>query len=142
MSKLPSLEYVAGFFDGEGSIYIERPKNYYVLSVTITNQNWRLLDSIREQFGGSISTQRAGVAGRNHDCYTLFMRSKIGLAFLEAVYPFLRVKSKQAWVAICFETRKSRLRFSGRHCLTDAEIERRKAAREIIRKMNRTVRPH
>jgi LAGLIDADG endonuclease len=60
-----SNEYLAGIVDGEGTISIARQKNltngkpeYYVGQVYITNSNTRLLEALKEQFGGHITKAR------------------------------------------------------------------------------------
>lgn len=53
-----SRDYVAGLIDGEGCILVNRNKRtygtYYYMDVSVANTFFPVLESLRDQFGGSI----------------------------------------------------------------------------------------
>ena len=60
MSEI-SIEYMAGFFDGEGNVQISNAKHYPNSKqdkIRITNTNKLILDFITETFGGKIYKKR------------------------------------------------------------------------------------
>ena len=60
-----STEYVAGFFDGEGTvgIYLQKSK-YAVLTVGISNTNKHILELIKVKYGGNIYERKIADKGR------------------------------------------------------------------------------
>lgn len=102
--KLEEIVYAAGFFDGEGSICIERPgKNHgHRLKLFVTQKLIRApLDFCFERWGGRVheSKARPGV-------FTWQIEQAAALPFLKAIEPFLLVKREQARIAIDFQIKK------------------------------------
>ena len=99
-----SLEYVAGFIDGEGCICTGRTgtrsadgKRLLVPRVMIANTDRRVLDLIRSQFGGTIQTVRRPASKPNwKPGYAWRLANSAALDLLERVRPFLIVKAAQA----------------------------------------------
>ena len=100
------LAYLAGFFDGEGSINIARGwersgTRYYQLMAAVTQTSLPVLESYRDAFGGGITTVK--LQGLNYaqrwqwQLYSRGMRH-----FLEALYPFIRLKERQFQLAMDF----------------------------------------
>jgi hypothetical protein len=97
--------YLAGLFDGEGCVHIMHDQQrvyYYQLVVTVANTHKPTIDRLKEVFGGVIQEQE-----RAKTCYVLALRSLKARAFLEAVYPYLRIKRSQADLALAFQTHMS-----------------------------------
>lgn len=107
MTLFPSLQYIAGFTDGEGCISLTSTCNnayykgvktrYYYISPTVVICNTRkeILKKFKSQFGGYISHGKTA----NERCKPVFsyeLRHKKALNFIRAVYPFLVLKKKQA----------------------------------------------
>jgi hypothetical protein len=93
------LNYIAGFFDGEGCIFIKAIKNKCIpplktIGVTITNNNPAVLKFIQKKFGGNIILKR-------NSAWQLYSHPKIEY-FLRAVIPYLKIKKEQAEVALKF----------------------------------------
>jgi len=107
------LSYIAGFFDGEGSITIHhncRPSPRgkspnHTLQVSIGNTDPSILILIHKNFGGSILARKRRPGHR--DVTQWAIRAALALPFLEAIRPFLRMKSKQADVAIAYQKTKA-----------------------------------
>jgi hypothetical protein len=113
----PLDAYLAGFFDGEGSISIIRRKPHgHVLHVDVGQIDRRPLELLRSRFGGSIQLQRRHSFGRR-DLWYWKTGSQNAVPFLEAMLPYLIVKREQAELALRFQSR--RLRGSARR---DVEV--------------------
>jgi hypothetical protein len=108
-----SLEYVAGFFDGEGSIGMYRNKGSkcsryksgykspcWIRSVHITNSYLPVLEQLQQQFGGSlhiVKHQTEPKVTGNKDTWNWGFGAKQDiLAFLLLIRPFLIEKAEQA----------------------------------------------
>lgn len=93
--------YVAGFFDGEGSISIKNPgKNTsYRICISIAQKRPEPLFMIQARWGGSLNK-------RDNNISTLLMFSKKAVSFISDIYPYLVVKRKQAEIAIKFQEGK------------------------------------
>lgn len=129
------LSYVAGFFDGEGSINISRRQRKsfspeHSLTVAIGQRDGETLDWIQEHFGGNLhQVKRDG-------SYTWYCGNQKALAFLKELFPFLRYKKPQAQLAISFYEGGKRDR--GRAIPAD-ELERRERIREEMKMLHRTI---
>ena len=112
------LLYIAGFFDGEGSISIGRRgrENYrwLQLNMTITNTDRAVLEMIRATFGvGCIGLKDSGLKTREklsrlaygtRDCFELIWTGRQAESVLRELYPYLRVKKGQAEIALRFRS--------------------------------------
>ncbi len=97
------LAYIAGFFDGEGSIFISKSKKQYFLTVSISNTNLPVLESIRAM-GGNIS--KSPDNRENHSqLFRLRLYCNEAKKFLEKILPYLRIKKEQAKLAIEFQSK-------------------------------------
>lgn len=97
--------WAAGFFDGEGSISINRP--HYALVVGISSTNKAVLEGFRQRYKGYINrTTKAGRVIRegswksNLDCYQFVFEYDHAYTFLRAILPYVKVKKHQAELAI------------------------------------------
>lgn len=133
------LAYIAGFFDGEGSVTIHenfRPSPRgkspnHTLQVSIGNTDSKVLAWVHSVFGGSLTVRAP--RPRHKDVTQWILRSNGAANFLRAILPFLRMKNKQAEVGISFQSEKGHYR---RNQLTQAEIDFREAKRVAIRLLN------
>lgn len=118
--------YVAGIFDGEGSIGIVVHKKSYGARryprphVTIVNTNKQLLDFIHNTFGGQKVASRPptdGVVKGNLPLYTWTIGSHIDVAaFLEMILPYLIVKREKAEEVLKFCVVKLTMKKSCSRC--------------------------
>ena len=127
------LSYIAGFFDGEGSINIltrKRPKNTeYTLTVAIGQKDGATLDWIKENFGGNVYLIK-----RDGSFYWAISHKK-AIVFLKELLPFLQYKKPQALVAIeYYENMTKRARITSRE-----EIGRREQARLQLIALKKTI---
>lgn len=97
------LYYLAGFFDGEGSISLF-PRNPlkgsgYFLRVNVTNTNREVLDILKEHFGGRIIIiLKPGIIRK--DCYRWTIESDKAGKFLITIRDKIRIKKERLEVAI------------------------------------------
>lgn len=96
-----SVEYLAGFVDGEGSIMIQRrPRSRgnrvarYSARVSIANTNRTVLEDIRRSYGGLLFSQAPRKPGWSRG-YQLVWTDPMVEAFLSQVIDHLRVKQPQ-----------------------------------------------
>lgn len=137
--------YLAGFCDGEGSIYIRHrldgQRAVFTLGIGISNTCLSILQWIHETFGGCLHEKRAGredlLAAMNWQVCWLWQASAYEAAtIIQLIRPYLRVKHRQADLAIEFQEHM-RLQHRGRwHPATSADIEWRYAIKEKISALN------
>lgn len=109
-----SLEYLAGYFDGEGTVGIYKVRSGkgegFALHVIIANTYLPILVEIQEQFGGKIfaseHTSPQGYARRT--MHHLRFTGASARNFLGQIYPHLREKKEQAELAINFPSRRGK----------------------------------
>jgi intein/homing endonuclease len=129
-----NLSYLAGFFDGEGSINIitrkRRINPEYTLSVAIGQKDGKTLDWIRENFGGNVYlVKRDG-------SFFWIITNQQALKFLLMIYPYLQYKKPQAELAIKFydDRQEKRMRTNSKE-----EMERRESIRQQLRQLHHTI---
>ena len=105
-----NIHYVAGIFDGEGSIGIH--KRYYRESsrgflyypkvrLGMTGEGTKIVTSLRKQFGGNISWRIYKNTNKDLLTWTITSRKDVQ-GFLRQVIPFLIVKKAQSVVVMKF----------------------------------------
>jgi len=102
------IAYLAGLFDGEGCIHIAknkpRPKGknpYHKLMICIANTNKEIINYLYNTFGGRVNNN---IPRKNEQpCQSWFFYSQYAKVFLKMIFPFLRIKRKQAKIAIVFQ---------------------------------------
>lgn len=150
------VAYVAGFFDGEGSVSISKnrvrgaAKSEYhkiIVKVSQRTQHRKALDLICAEFGGSVCVKKQRVGGgftradaplrwAEQSEWTLQKWADIE-RFLIAVQPHVVVKRKQVEIALAFiRTRSAKTTYSQdslgrvrRDVLTDTERDLRESYR-------------
>ncbi len=116
------ISYIAGLFDGEGSISIihqragvkKNPeKRWHILQVNITNSDLPVLKAVKKFLGfGGLRTKP--VYGKNSNIkvvYCWYVRSIGAAKFLKMVYPHLYIKKKRAKIALDFQAKVSKHRY-------------------------------
>lgn len=119
-----SLEYVAGFFDGEGCISINGNGRSFTLVIGLCQVEVSILQEIQAQFGGYLYPKP--IRNRNaNQCWELRWNAKAGLEFLKQITPFLRVKREQADFVILNEQYLVCPRKGRANTLSDEEVLKR-----------------
>lgn len=111
--------YTAGFLDGEGyigilnsnlnSIQAKTGRKYYGIQVQFVQKDIEVLEWLKKQWGGggifpcSFNRNRGGGAN-----WRWCLHSKDAIKLLKEVYPYLKVKKKQAKIVIQFPLKTAR----------------------------------
>jgi len=105
------LAYVAGIIDGEGSIGLHKntqKKNpSYTVTVYVGNTNEWLIQFLKMQFGGYITTS-SQPNPRAKPIWRWEIRARKAYKFLELILPYLQMKRPQAELAIEFQARRQK----------------------------------
>jgi len=118
---LKSLDYLAGFFDGEGSIFIAKINNkksgniWYRLSVSCGNSDKRPIDMLRT-FNPHLKLfiYRSGRKETYKPAYQWLATGNTALNFLKVIKNKLIIKRKQALLGIEFQEWRNSLRNTGK----------------------------
>lgn len=94
-----NLSWAAGFFDGEGSIYLSANKSPNLL-VSAVQIDPIPLYKFKNMFGGVISEEKTP---KGKKCFRWYAQGPLAIKFLEVVYPYLTVKKKEARIAKGFK---------------------------------------
>lgn len=104
------LAWISGFFDGEGSIIIQRDfysrrSIHHFLRVTVGNTHRASLEIFRKRFGGTIRPQWRAKKHFTQSYEWVISHRQAG-RFLIAVHPHLVTKRKEAQLALDFDSLK------------------------------------
>lgn len=119
MSQRIDLRYLAGIVDGEGCIslhanHVNPHLNKHprvVLHFSVSNTCRSLILDIKEQFGGSVYTRlpkKQDFKALPKYCYCWCLGERATVQLLKRLLPFLRVKQRQAKLAIEFQKIKDK----------------------------------
>jgi len=115
------LAYVAGLFDGEGSIFIGKQKTdrnksglLFRLHIEMCNTNELAVRRMQLYFGGSVYERYADLDTRR-TLWSWQLRGQMALEFLKVISPYLRIKKPQAELAIEFQSRQRLGRYTQSH---------------------------
>lgn len=109
-----SDQYIAGFFDGEGTAYLGKqnkkgvpyPKAQVMLSQSGVN-GFDLLTQIQSQHGGKIYEHlKPGQYKATKSAYKLYWNREEAIVFLKAILPHLVLKQQEAINVLEHMTRK------------------------------------
>ena len=119
--------WVAGFFDGEGCIYIgRRIRKYtpqYNLQIDISQKDRRPLDSIVQEYGGSVW----GIKNPS-GCYRWRITGKAATRFLERILPYSLVKRNSIEIGLAFQ---NTIGMAGRPLSVETRKERKRLRRQL-----------
>jgi len=95
MSKI-TIQYLAGFFDGEGSVslFVDKKSKYKNFKIRIVNTDKYVLDYIKKTFGGKIYSMKR--YHKNHkDKWSWDLNGKAALPLIKSLYPFCIIKKQK-----------------------------------------------
>ena len=98
-----SLSWVAGFFDGEGSVGVYREKNNFFLQVEICNTQKGIMRALNSVYGGKLYCKQPRDYWR--PCYQLRWRGTPAYNFLKLIQPEIRIKAQEIRLALEFVDR-------------------------------------
>lgn len=99
-----SLEWIAGFFDGEGCFHLgkqtkngkEHPKFTVIIGQSGDNGK-RVLEQIQKQLGGNLYLHLSpGQHKAKKEAYKLYWNAKEALVLIDAILPYLVLKKEEA----------------------------------------------
>lgn len=131
------IPYVAGLFDGDGSVSIGRESRKrspsHTLQIKLSSDSFEIISWMQDNFNGSkcIDESKANYFPNS------IWRTSSNLAenFLQQVFPCLRLKKPQVELAFQFQNEKKRNR--SRRLLTPESLERREKFRQQMLALNR-----
>lgn len=131
------LAYLAGFFDGEGSIGIMRrkkvkSKNYaYYASISVGQKDKAIINTLQKHFRGGIhKVKRDG-------SYMWYCTDKTAYECIKQLLPYLRYKKPQAELVVSlYEEAPNRTKFN---MLPQTELIRRELLYNKIRTLKKVV---
>lgn len=130
------LAYIAGFFDGEGSVMIGRhngAESSYLMRISISNTNKDIIDWLVDTLGGYVSDVK--LKGNRQRSYIWYLAAIKASDVLYALLPFLRVKREHAILGLDFQgTQRGRNRYTGYNKET---LELRSVIIERLSSLNR-----
>jgi len=141
MGEKISIQYIAGFFDGEGGIYVTQKvdkrfgKDILVRNIRcqITNGDIKVLKMIQQKYGGIIR-EKQREEGWKPAFYLEISSQKDMLKFLRDIEPYLIIKKEQVKLAIQYL--KSRLSHQHKR-YTDEEIKITERIRSLTKRGKR-----
>jgi hypothetical protein len=130
-----SEQYIAGFFDGEGSIYLSKDASgYYRLNACITNACREILEIIQKMYGGYIRIKSPSSMGKKR-VYELILTNKLAEVFLKDILPYLVIKKEIAEKALQY--RKTILNnFYRKNGVPSELLQRREVLKQEIFTLN------
>lgn len=130
------LAYLAGIFDGEGSVFLRRQfsqggrQRTYSLSVTVVvGTHYEAVKEIAALVG-SKPTEKINDYGNKRPAWRVRLHGRQAREYLLAVRPYLLMKDKQADLAIEFQNAKL---FRGQRCSIEREEAEERAKIELTK---------
>lgn len=134
-----SLQYIAGFFDGEGHIRITKTKHKtlpniykYYLVIQFTNTHKEVMEKIHQVVGGSLTFNKGNHGLKPHWRVTLYTNK--AYECIKILLPYLVVKKLEAECAIKFQ--ESLRPYGSGGGLTEEELNFREECHLLIKSMH------
>lgn len=98
-----SIEYLAGFFDGEGciNIYARNNGRQFRIRLMLANTHVGVLREIQAHFGGSIMSPQMPKSEKHKPRYQLVWRGNNAVELLREMEPFSIVKIDEIRLILC-----------------------------------------
>jgi len=132
--KTDDIVYMAGFFDGEGSICIIT--GTHNLQVQLSNTDQKIMEWIAETFGGHARAKKK-YKSQHRKAWVWQLNSGAAMEFLIVIGGRLKIKHRQAKLAIQFQMEKAHFMGDGRkEKISESEFELRELYRQQMRALN------
>jgi len=129
-----SVQYMAGFFDGEGCVTIAKAsERRHWLQIRVGGVDAGTLEWVRENFGGCIGKQRRYSERHRQAWYWQLQASGAG-KFLTEILRYSVIKRPQIEIGLRF--RKECAKAPGANHLTEAELQRREFFKQKLSSLN------
>jgi len=102
--NMKHIEYLAGFFDGEGYVGISRNDTAKAMSLTatVTNDSLPVLKLFEERFGGRYEAPKHYGKKQGKDSWTWLVNGEKAIQFLLAIRDYTTIKQPQIDLALTF----------------------------------------
>src|SRR3990167_8103103 len=140
------LAYIAGLFDGEGSIslaklghHIWSKRSDFSLLIRIHNTRKDVLNWVAQVAGGKVYTASNHPPNGFNKVYQWLITGPTGVALLIKLKPFIKIKNRQIDIAIAFQQTKERVgaKRQFRHGVPTEITQKRLALYEQLKITNR-----
>lgn len=129
-----NLEYLAGYFDGEGCVsFVKALKQYPSLRISIASADKEILELFSAQFGGAVHKEKS--QGRKRQMYRWTKTGEDAQNILRQLAPFLIGKRPQAELALIPDFRKGKV---GKR-LTEEERQLRLQVMAQVQSINQRI---
>ena len=110
------LAYIAGLFDGEGSITLARLQHKvwnkgsdFSLRVRIHNTRKPVLEWVAKTIGGKIYTASHYPKGGHNEVFQWLITGPSAIALLLKLKPYIKIKGPQIEIALAFQKTKEKI---------------------------------
>ena len=125
--------YMAGFFDGEGSIYMTRRTHPSTIVAKVTNTAKAPCKLFAKKWGGTVQEIKPRLGSRNKTIYRWYIYGRKAQPFLLAIQPYSIIKASLIALALEYIPLITHL-----HLPKDAPpVEKRQEIAEKIYQLNR-----
>lgn len=139
--KRIELAYLAGMFDGEGSIIIHKHKakksshhDAYVVEACLGNTNEWIVRQFQFSFGGNVYLRKKQTE-QTQAIWAWQISANKAIPFLTTIIPFLKLKKTQAEIGLKFQESKSKKRRA--KPVSQEELTVAEAAKILISNLNK-----
>lgn len=136
---MASIEYIAGFIDGEGSIAIGKNfvrasgKRIYSLRISVHQVDRRPLDHLVDRYGGSL---RLSLSHKPNPIWEWVVTGTTAALVISEILPYLISKGEQAELGLAFQSRKTG---KGHGPTSEAELETQRLMYQQMRDLKHQV---
>jgi len=129
------LAWLAGFFDGEGTICISPQKisHHYALCISVASIDRWILEWFSLAFNGKVNRQYRA-KGNKRELWFWRIVDHQGEVALRTLLPYLKLKKPQAELAL--EFREARSYHKGQNTVNEAELTLRESYRQKMSTLN------
>lgn len=133
--RLVDVIWAAGFFDGEGCVFIMNEKNHHSLRLVVTQKYPSQLYVFQRLWGGYLHIR---TVEHGKKCFCQWsLAAKKGRVALEEMLPYLRGKKDQAELAIEYQKSRSAQFNYNRSGVPASELVRRETCRLRLMEMKK-----
>ena len=97
--------YMAGFFDGEGSVILYMRRDVVAMRAAFANTDFAGLETMRKWTGAGSYSSKKQMSGNHKIGYTLSYNGDAALSLFEQIETYIVLKKKQVNLAIEFQHR-------------------------------------
>lgn len=111
-----SLEYMAGLFDGEGTVTLLKcdPSPYRQVVVSIQMCDKSLVEEIKNSYGGATTYRKARKANYS-DAWTWKLTHRKAMDFLASILPYVRLPAKRQRISYILDNYDAVFKANGKY---------------------------